>query len=179
MKSWQEYDVALRKWDTKGETQVPLLVAAVGISGEVGELIEVLEKLAFGGGGGVGGGVWDELIGEMGDTIWYVRAVGNRIGFSIGHLVEHAYTLDLFVSFERSAIRLGVLQGKVIDILKKSTWHGKGLEGLDDALLQLLGEVRLVAEEFSVDLLAEVAQANVDKLEYRYQEGFVEGGGRR
>jgi NTP pyrophosphatase (non-canonical NTP hydrolase) len=172
VKSWRDYDVALRKWDTKGETKIPLLVASAGVSGEVGELMEELTKSEY-------GVDIDSTVLEMGDVLWYVRAIGNTVGFSMEHLVTNCYTATPFFSFDRSAVRIGVLQGKVADIIKKHSWHGKGLNGLDDQLLELVGEIAMVAQELGVDLLTEVAQANVDKLEYRYPEGFVEGGGRR
>lgn len=174
MKSWHEYDLALRKWDTKGDTKIPLLVAAAGISGEVGELMEELERLQNTDGQSV-----DDVVLEMGDVLWYVRAVGSIVGFSMTYLVANSYVRAPFFSLDNAALRIGIQQGRIIDVLKKSTWHGKGLEGLDDHLLMLVGELLQIADALGVDLLTEVAAANVAKLECRYPGGFVEGGGIR
>lgn len=70
--------------------------------------------------------------------------------------------------------------GEVADLVKKDAWHGQPLtdERLCDELGDVLWYLADVARARGIDLEL-VAARNIAKLERRYPDGFVVGGGVR
>jgi NTP pyrophosphatase (non-canonical NTP hydrolase) len=70
--------------------------------------------------------------------------------------------------------------GEVADLVKKAMWHGRELT--DTELCKELGDVLWYLSDLATARglnLADIAQANLDKLQQRYPDGFVLGGGHR
>lgn len=70
--------------------------------------------------------------------------------------------------------------GEVAELVKKRVFHGKApdAEAMKKELGDVLWYVTALAEHCGLSL-EEIAVANVDKLKWRYPNGFVEGGGNR
>lgn len=70
--------------------------------------------------------------------------------------------------------------GEVVELIKKSLYHGKVLDKSELAkeLGDVMWYVAAIATQTGLDLDA-IAETNVSKLAMRYPNGFVEGGGDR
>ncbi len=70
--------------------------------------------------------------------------------------------------------------GEVIELIKKARFHGKSYS--TETMCKELGDILWYVNQMAYAhglTLAEVAQANVEKLRARYPDGFVPGGGVR
>jgi NTP pyrophosphatase (non-canonical NTP hydrolase) len=70
--------------------------------------------------------------------------------------------------------------GEVADLVKKASWHGRELT--DAELSKELGDVLWYLADIATARglnLADVAAGNLEKLQHRYPNGFVLGGGQR
>jgi NTP pyrophosphatase (non-canonical NTP hydrolase) len=70
--------------------------------------------------------------------------------------------------------------GEVANIIKKAAWHGQPAdrEKLADEMGDCLWYLADLASHYGLTL-RDIAQRNVDKLQARYPDGFVLGGGNR
>ena len=85
-KDYQCFIESLTVLDRKGANIHRLLTAAVGISAEGGEFMEIVKKMVF------QGKPWDEhnrkhLIIELGDVMWYVMQACKSLDVSIEEVV--------------------------------------------------------------------------------------------
>ena len=85
-KDYQSFLESLSTLDGKGANIHMLLTAAVGISAEGGEFMEIVKKMLF------QGKPWDEhnrkhLIIELGDVMWYVMQACKALDVSIEEVV--------------------------------------------------------------------------------------------
>ena len=85
-KDYQCFIVSLSSLDAKGANIERLLTAAVGISAEGGEFMEIVKKMVF------QGKPWNDdnrehLIIELGDVMWYVMQASMALDVSIEDVV--------------------------------------------------------------------------------------------
>ena len=85
-KDYQSFLESLSTLDGEGSNIHRLLTAAVGISAEGGEFMEIVKKMVF------QGKPWDEhnrkhLIIELGDVMWYVMQACKALDVSIEEVV--------------------------------------------------------------------------------------------
>ena len=85
-KDYQCFIESISSLDGKGANIQRLLTAAVGISAEGGEFMEIVKKMVF------QGKPWDEhnrkhLIIELGDVMWYVMQACKALDVSIEDVV--------------------------------------------------------------------------------------------
>ena len=85
-KDYQCFIESLSSLDAKGANIERLLTAAVGISGEGGEFMEIVKKMVF------QGKPWNDdnrehLIIELGDVMWYVMQACMALDVSIEDVV--------------------------------------------------------------------------------------------
>ena len=86
-KDYQSFIESVSSLDGKGANIHRLLTAAVGISAEGGEFMEIVKKMVF------QGKPWDEhnrkhLIIELGDVMWYVMQACMALDVSLDEVVE-------------------------------------------------------------------------------------------
>ena len=86
-KDYQSFLKSLSTLDGEGSKIHRLLTAAVGISAEGGEFMEIVKKMVF------QGKPWDEhnrkhLIIELGDVMWYVMQACMALDVSLDEVVE-------------------------------------------------------------------------------------------
>ena len=86
-KDYKSFIESLTVLDGKGANIHRLLTAAVGISAEGGEFMEIVKKMVF------QGKPWDEhnrkhLIIELGDVMWYVMQACMALNVSIDDVVQ-------------------------------------------------------------------------------------------
>mgnify|MGYP001386135733 CR=1 FL=1 len=86
-KDYQCFIESLSSLNGKGANIERLLTAAVGISAEGGEFMEIVKKMVF------QGKPWNDdnrehLIIELGDVMWYVMQACMALGVSLDEVVE-------------------------------------------------------------------------------------------
>ena len=86
-KDYQSFIESLSALNTKGANIERLTTAAVGISAEGGEFMEIVKKMVF------QGKPWNDdnrehLIIELGDVMWYVMQACMALGVSLDEVVE-------------------------------------------------------------------------------------------
>ena len=86
-KDYKSFLESLSTLDGEGSNIHRLLTAAVGISAEGGEFMEIVKKMVF------QGKPWDEhnrkhLIIELGDVMWYVMQACMALDVSLDEVVE-------------------------------------------------------------------------------------------
>ena len=86
-KDYQCFIESISSLDGKGANIHRLLTAAVGISAEGGEFMEIVKKMVF------QGKPWNDdnrehLIIELGDVMWYVMQACMALGISLDEVVE-------------------------------------------------------------------------------------------
>jgi len=79
-----------------------------------------------------------------------------------------------------AVLALGVAgeAGEVAEVVKKAMAHGGSLDALHEEMGDLLWYVAALCTHLGMDL-GDVMEANIQKLERRYPDGFVLGGGIR
>lgn len=187
-----DYSDAIRPLFYKDGEHIPNTIAALGLAGEAAEVTALFEEFGarfesltiedikeFG----------EKLTLELGDTLWYVAALLDNLGYDCSEvddlLCEHedfGPLLDQLGGFNpnRLAANLSMHAGLAADIIKKAEWHGKELDV--SALLAALCNVTVTLGEIGNRngvTLGDITKANVEKLAKRYPGGFVEGGGVR
>ena len=85
-KDYKSFLDSIEYLDGEGSNVQRLLTAAVGISAEGGEFMEIVKKMLF------QGKPWDEhnrkhLIIELGDVMWYVMQAGAALDVSLEDVV--------------------------------------------------------------------------------------------
>jgi hypothetical protein len=141
---------------------------ALGLAGELGELLEALNATG-------------DPVEELGDFMFFL----------IGALEEVRYLLDnciavngspafwngriednlLFLPDVTPHIRLVVAVGEVVDVVKKHSIYEQPLLELR-FLKALLLTVHVLEDFTSTELLEDAAQHNVAKLQVRYMDGY-------
>ncbi|MEM7205359.1 MAG: nucleoside triphosphate pyrophosphohydrolase family protein [Planctomycetota bacterium] len=78
------------------------------------------------------------------------------------------------------ALGLAGETGELIELVKKCAFHGKEIrtEDVQKEAGDVLWYLANLCAEFGIDL-EDVAQANIEKLQRRYPDGFMDGGGVR
>lgn len=146
---------------SKDGRPMPLPFIILGIVGEMGELVETLERHEkF---------TRADVLSEMGDVLWYFQAACLDQGIPLHGMiaVDHGDSLP-------------VILGRIAEAGKKLAWHGKTYwpHQIAALLAPLLAHLQLMSTVSGVPF-GEAMEANVEKLEKRYPRGFVEGGGIR
>jgi NTP pyrophosphatase (non-canonical NTP hydrolase) len=176
-----EFDAHVHARMNKNGTPMPLALICLGISGESGEVLEIIEEVL-------------PLIDhdevkllqeartnlelELGNTLWYVVGAMQTLGTNFSDEMERVGHLE-----PGPRRPLAVLVGAFCDMVKKQEWHGKTFPSLAlrDALIAVFVELGMLAWDNRL-YMDTVMQANIDKLNKRYpldKGGFVEGGGVR
>lgn len=146
---------------------------ALGLAGEVGELVDLLS-------GPHGPGDRDLLVGELGDVYWYVAALCRDLELTLG--------VDVVPAGETGGrpvvAGLAVAAGEVAEQVKKTVRdHGGTMpparrQTTVSACSRLLGLLADVGLAHGVET-GEVLDANVAKLSSRAARGALAGDGDR
>lgn len=138
----------------------------VGLAGEAGEIAELVLDSPH---------LKDEVADELGDAIWYVAALCEKLSFSFPKIVQLADREPfLYTTAEPLALRLCIHVGKAVDIVKKGIFHRHGLD-LDTLELELINCMTFIlgiAAEHELQV-TEILKGNIKKLDVRYKDGFT------
>ncbi len=144
-----------------------LLHAAVGISGEIAEIQECLNRFDEG-----EGMDWENLLEECGDTLFYVQALCLCTGAKMCDLMPVGVETDDLHQTCRTAV---VASGKILDAIKKVWVYRRktDLRTLDDSIAVLL---RCIVEfiNYASATIPQVMQWNYEKLKVRYPDGYTD-----
>lgn len=87
--TFDEYQVAaLRTYKSPLSGQHRLLNGALGLTGEAGEVADKIKKYIYPSKPGDGVGVYNDVVDELGDVLWYVAVLCNAIGVTMGDVAQ-------------------------------------------------------------------------------------------
>lgn len=158
--SMDEYQsMALRTLNDQG-VERNILHCAMGMSGEIGEVLES-ESNHDG-----------EVLGEIGDCFWYAACLLSQLEIPISLAVARCTPPD--VSPLTPTVGAIIHAARVIELIKKLTFYGKGYDA--SILAEHVGQYLLclfsLCKSHSADPVS-LAFANLNKLRVRYPERFT------
>lgn len=156
---FKEYRERRQKWrlNEKGLVMPTWLVVA-GVVGEMGEVVDLIKKEQW-----HGLQVQDKMVKELGDLLWYLDEVCQQ---------EGSPSLDV----------VAVVRCMSADNHERLVHHAKKAIGelaVGNYHYDLAFRFVVKTADFYKIETSTILQANVDKLEERYPNGFVLGGGNR
>lgn len=138
----------------------------MGLAGEAGEIAELILDSPH---------LKDRIADELGDVIWYVATLCEKLSFSFLKIVQLADREPfLYSSPESLALRLCVHACRAVDLLKKGVFHRHGLDrdALELELVNCMTFILVLAAEYELQLTG-LLKDNIKKLEVRYKDGFT------
>lgn len=158
-----------------------LVTAAIGLSGEIGETVEVSSKIET-----PADAIrnYDELVSELGDMYWYLANLELALGYEAvaelgmipGLHTGPAVVVRAYQSLMRTGIKsLQIEISKLTDLVKKFCFHGKKIDAANfDKLKNHTGVIRQILDstvkEYGLDPI-DIMEKNVEKLVSRYPGG--------
>jgi NTP pyrophosphatase (non-canonical NTP hydrolase) len=146
---------------------------ALGLSGEVGEVVDLLKK-AWGHGHPLDR---EKLKKEIGDAMWYVIALALQFGIPVANVTPRRLIDD--IGHEHRGQRPLLIVELVSRVVHKAAgfWYRDGSHDLrfPERFARCLRDVFDQLEQLALENgigLTETLQANVDKLRARYPDGF-------
>lgn len=140
---------------------------ALGLIGETGEIVDIIKKHLFQSGKDAPLPV-DELKKECGDVLWYIAETCSGLGTSMQTVLDHINTAGCApADMEECAITMMECALYI--------YHRKGMPNAKLMLMRVVGDLYLhlvMLCHYAGLTLAEVADANIRKLEKRYPAGF-------
>lgn len=138
----------------------------IGLAGEAGEIAELIVDSPH---------RKDKIADELGDAIWYITALCEKLSFSFPKIVQLADREPfLYTTAKPLALRLCIHVGKAVDIVKKGIFHRHGLDRdtLELELINCMTFILGIAAEHELRL-TKILKGNIKKLERRYKSGFT------
>lgn len=171
IKSLKQYEREVRRLLGAHENEISCY--ALGLAGEVGEVVDLLKK-AWGHGHPLDS---EKLKKELGDSIWYVVALALQFDIGIERITPRRL-IDDIGSAQRGQRPLLIVElvSRVVHKAGGFWYHDAGLdmrfpERFARELRNVFDQLEQLGLEHGLSL-AEILQANVDKLRLRYPEGF-------
>jgi NTP pyrophosphatase (non-canonical NTP hydrolase) len=170
----QGYEKEVRR--LLGAHEKEISAYALGLAGEAGEVVDLLKK-SWGHGHPLD---VEKLKKELGDTLWYVTALGMQFEIPIERYVPRRLVNDLSDHAAAQGSRpllLIELVGRTVGMVRRYWYEERFLEG-ERFLATLARQLRWIFNELEqLGLqhgltLGVILQANVDKLRLRYPDGF-------
>ncbi len=78
-------DLAMRTSRTDLTVKQHTLNGLLGLAGETGECCDLMKKHEY----QDGRDIWDDLVDELGDVMWYVAEVASSIGYDLDTIAAH------------------------------------------------------------------------------------------
>lgn len=155
--------------NNEGDENLRLSVWALGLAGEATEVLGHILQVDPS----------STLTKELGDVCWYVAALCTHFDISLGDVVGHkdfpSFLTEVFDGPHRpyAHLKMIVVCGGVADYIKKVIGHGHLLDvtPLREDLKEVMACIAEVAEAHDLRL-EDVLDANIQKLEKRYKDGF-------
>lgn len=138
----------------------------VGLAGEAGEIAELIVDSPH---------LKDKIADELGDAIWDIAALCEKVSFSFPKIVQLADREPfLYLAPEPLALRLCIHIIKVVELFKKGIFHRHGLDrdALELELINCMTFILGIAAEHELRL-TKILKGNIKKLTGRYKDGFT------
>lgn len=171
IRSLQGYETEVKR--LLGAHEKEISAYALGLAGEVGEVVDLLKK-SWGHGHPLDS---DKLKKELGDSLWYVVALALQFNIGISTITPRRLIDDIGTEHRgQRPLYLTVLVGRVNCRLTRF-WYGDAAPDLAfqrrfaRELMTIFDQLEQLGLEHGLSLL-DILQANVDKLRLRYPEGF-------
>ncbi len=101
--TFEEYQIASRKTALYPEIGSSIVYPMLGLAGEAGELSNKVKKIFRDDGGVITDERKEQLIGELGDILWYTAQIAAEIGVPFDE-VAHANIKKLASRMERNTL---------------------------------------------------------------------------
>ncbi|QOX80823.1 nucleoside triphosphate pyrophosphohydrolase family protein (plasmid) [Trichlorobacter lovleyi] len=162
----------------------PVVYPALGLAGEVGEVVEKTKKIYRDNNGTIDHSVRYGLVMELGDVLWFVSALDfefSGAGMQILADFDASDPLPLPLGLENSpaaiALRMSQSAGNVAAaILGVVSSRGEQVQSIAPDLRAIIQCVVLYADIIDVPV-ADIMKANIQKLKYRVRTGKIGGSG--
>jgi NTP pyrophosphatase (non-canonical NTP hydrolase) len=147
---------------------------ALGLAGEAGEVLELLEHGHFKSNDHDKGLTslvpTDKLIKEVGDVLWYTALFCEQTGFDLGDILQ---PMMVVVIGRDPAVALTIASCNLADYIKKVACHGHDLdkEKAKKLVAEVYGYTHMLCDKHDL-VVSEVMEANIAKLKARYPDGF-------
>ena len=154
---------------------IGLAYVALGLGGELGEVVEKIDKKAEG----------CEILPELGDMAWYSALLAWELALPLSECKPDSINLEKPVNVmhqDRSIVYLQIGVSKVLECVKKVYRDQNGVVNrestlkLNDGFRRVLAEIAAVAGNYGYSF-KDVAEANVKKLASRAERGKLHGNG--
>lgn len=151
-------------------------LGALGVSGEAGEVAEIVDQVLHRGVDFLG--LKDKLVKEMGDVRWYLEYLDAALDINYKSTVAWTeFEPNTFrEDFAAAGLRLAIQCGAVTDIIKKVLHHSKPLDEVREKLVEKHRLARIALEFLCAVThitMEEVEEANVAKLRARHPNGWT------
>ena len=156
LKGLYETDLCLPyDWAKKAIGEKRLMAAAMGLAGEVSELLSYKANIEK----------------ETGDVFWYCAELGSCLGIELGTLENITYTPDYTETDDK--IALCIKSGLLVDYLKKVTGHSHTLcMSTFNTMFKMVID-RLISFVLSCGFsVGDLLEKNIQKLRDRYGDKF-------
>ena len=86
---YQKQAITTDSYGGEGDVMsVAFINKVLGLAGEAGEVAEKIKKIQRNNAGQLGEHDRQELLKELGDTLWYLSAIAHYLGEPLGHIAE-------------------------------------------------------------------------------------------
>lgn len=180
-----DYERAVQRTAPQAQVHYQRLVNFwLGLAGESGEVLDWIKKVKFHG----TAPVREQLVGELGDLLWYVTAFANELGFSLIDVFSFPATdshrwedVDARLTggaidkkrYQNDAYLFTALVGLQTEVAKlgRALKSSEPRAELLSVLHALVQHTAVIMGHFDITF-TECVRANVDKLLRRYPDGF-------
>ncbi len=160
IEDYQKFAIRTIKQDSKTRM---ILHCTMGMSGEIGEFIEI------------GGGDIQARKLELGDCMWYAANLCELMELQIQEIIVAAQARDrtmehtVELGYLPADIRGVIWAARLCDFVKKMVFYGKEIDvvAINTPLIKYIGSVVDIAAMYNLDMY-DVLRANIAKLETRY-----------
>jgi len=153
-------------------TDFGICYTALGLSGEIGELIEIIEFFDY---------EKEDVVKEIGDVFWYISQLSVELGLNLSEIKKIINPISVnqidLKTINQNLKYLGFVSGKICDKTKKLIRDGSIdkiyiKNKIAEVLVGLLNCCLLLDIDWR-----EACQKNIDKLKSRLERGVLHGDG--
>ena len=170
---YSEFVATLASPNSTASHKDKLLTAALGLAGESGECLELINDC-----------VWnnnslqkDKLIDELGDVLWYFMFALNSLERRMADVTNFDYEYYHVATYSQEflvqkVIKLQIHSAKFADLVKKEVYHTKAypVAKFLDKLHLIITTVNHICSCMELSV-GKVIRLNIKKLESRYPSG--------
>ncbi len=195
LNEYQEKAMKTAIYPNKGDN---IMYPLLGLVNECGEVAGALKKASRDDGNIITPDRKKKMVGEIGDVLWYVAAMGSELGIRLDEAVRGERFCDINESkfiessllFEKTiqcvVLSLQAEAARVTEMFVYAAYYGRDktyfqeMSKEDGVAATRLGNVIMLLSDVAILLdttLEEIAKSNLNKLDSRAARGVLKGDG--